>query len=89
MSKHTTKPWAIPLRCINSHVLGHTTSHEYDHMGRSDYPCGNWNKHKKRKVPSSMRTAGRRARYERRTVALWRKRDEESRPMYLTHGALE
>jgi len=49
MSKHTTAP-KIKMRgtSVNSHVLN-----------LQAYPIGNWNRHKKRRIPSRIRTPGR------------------------------
>jgi len=57
MSKHTSRPSTVRRIVLGKRYYFNSHVHGYD-----EYPCGNWNKHKKRKVPSSMRTAGRRKR---------------------------
>ena len=59
MSKHTTCPIAAAYNrksvIKNSHV-----------NDWSNYPVGNWNRHKKRRIDSRLRSKGRRKRYELR-----------------------
>lgn len=54
MSKHTTLPMPV-TGTTNSHVSRGTVR-----------PWGNWNRHKKRRIPSRIRTVGRLARALRR-----------------------
>ncbi len=58
MSKHTTLPnYGGIDSCRNSHT-----------KRRDEYPVGNWNRHKKRRIPSRVRTVGRHARAMRRLI---------------------
>lgn len=56
-TNHTTKP---RMHCARYRDSAGINSHL---QGEPSYERGNWNRHKKRRIESSMRTVGRQARY--------------------------